>query len=200
MVTVAPPQFRKLVGAGRVRPSRVEIPFEYTPAREGLMADPQKDENPMEEHDPEEIDEQFLAILDGLRTTIPGVMVLFTFLLVLPLQASFGDLSGARSVAYYLAFATAALASILLLAPGVHQRFRAPITGIKRRSWHHVMFAIKLTLAGTVALSLSIVAVVFLVTSLVFGDWAGAGAAVIAAAVCGWSWFYVPLVTFANER
>ena len=156
--------------------------------------------NPPEEHDPDEIDDQFRAILEGLRTTIPGVMVLFSFLLVLPLQASFGDLSGPNSIVFYLAFASSALASVLLIAPSVHQRVRAPISGIKRRSWHHVMFANKLAVAGTAAFVISIVSVVFLVTSLVFSDLAAIAAAIAATAIAGWSWFYLPLVTFTRER
>ena len=33
-----------------------------------------------------DVDDQFRAILEGLRTTLPGVQVLFAFLLTLPLQ------------------------------------------------------------------------------------------------------------------
>lgn len=163
------------------------------------MTETETGEHPPEEHDPEEIDDQFRAILEGLRTTIPGVMVLFSFLLVLPLQASFADLSGVNSVVFYLAFASAALASVLLISPSVHQRVRAPVSGIKRRSWHHVMFATKLTIAGTVAFMVSIVSVVFLVTSLVFSDPVAVAATVIVTAVAGWSWFYLPMVTFNKE-
>lgn len=163
------------------------------------MSDSDMEGQPPEEHDPEEIDDQFRAILEGLRTTIPGVMVLFSFLLVLPLQASFADLSGVNSVVFYLAFASSALASVLLISPSVHQRVRAPISGIRRRSWHHVMFANKLAIAGTVAFMVSIVSVVFLVTSLVFSDPIAIAAAITVTAVAGWSWFYLPTVTFKEE-
>ncbi|HWB89488.1 MAG TPA: DUF6328 family protein [Acidimicrobiia bacterium] len=163
------------------------------------MTETGHEESPPEERDPDEIDDQFRAILEGLRTTIPGVMVLFSFLLTLPLQASFGDLSGANSVVFYVAFASSALSSVLLISPSVHQRVRAPISGIKRRSWNHVMFATKLANAGTAIFLVAIVSVVYLVTSLVFDPWASI-AAVIIAAVAGWSWFYLPLVTFTKER
>lgn len=41
--------------------------------------------NDAENHEasPDEIDDQFRAVLEGLRTTIPGVMVRFSFLLAL---------------------------------------------------------------------------------------------------------------------
>lgn len=147
----------------------------------------------------EEIDDQFRALMEGLRTTIPGVMVLFSFLLVLPLQATFGDMSDPNTIVFYTAFGSAALSSVLLIAPSVHQRVRAPITGIKRRSRRHVMYATKLAIAGTIAFLVAIGAVVFLVSSLVFTDVFAVTATVFVATVAAWAWFYVPLVTFNRD-
>lgn len=148
---------------------------------------------------PEEIDDQFRAIMEGLRTSIPGVMVLFSFLLVLPLQSSFPELSDVNRLVYYVAFTSAAISAVLLIAPSVHQRVRAPISGIKRRSWGHVMFATKLAIAGTVFFLVAIASVVFLVSSLVFSDALAITATVVIALISSWAWFYVPLVSFSNE-
>lgn len=147
----------------------------------------------------EEIDDAFRAIMEGLRTSIPGVMVLFSFLLVLPLQSSFSDISDPNKVVYYVAFGSAAIAAVLLIAPSVHQRVRAPISGIKRRSWSHVMYATKVSIAGTVFFLIAIAAVVYLVSSLVFSDPLAVAATVVIAAIALWSWFYVPLVTFKRD-
>lgn len=148
----------------------------------------------------DEVDDQFRALMEGLRTTIPGVMVLFSFLLVLPLQASFGDISDPNTIVFYIAFASAAVSSVLLIAPSVHQRIRAPISGIKRTSWSHVMYATKVTIAGTVSFLVSIAAVVYLVSSLVFAnDWLAIIATVVVAATAGWAWFYLPLVKFSHK-
>lgn len=147
----------------------------------------------------EEIDDQFRALLEGLRTTIPGVMVLFSFLLLLPLQASFSDLSGFNKVVYYIAFASAALASVFLIAPSVHQRVRGPISGIKRKSWSHVLYAAKLAIVGTVFFLVAISAVVFLVSSLVITDPVAVAAAVVITTVAAWTWFWVPLVRFERD-
>lgn len=147
----------------------------------------------------EEINDQFRAVLEGLRTTIPGVMVLFSFLLILPLQASFSDVSDLNRIVFYVAFASAAISSVLLIAPSVHQRARAPISGIKRRSRNHVMYATKVALAGTVTFLVTIAAVVYLVTSFVFTDPLAVGATVVVTAVAGWAWFYLPLVKFNRD-
>ncbi|HEU4895475.1 MAG TPA: DUF6328 family protein [Acidimicrobiia bacterium] len=147
----------------------------------------------------DEVDDQFRALMEGLRTSIPGVMVLFSFLLILPLQASFGDLSGPNTLVFYVAFTSAAISAVLLIAPSVHQRVRAPITGIKRRSARHVMYATKLAIAGTVFFLVAIAAVVYLVSSLVFSDPFAAAATLVIGVISAWSWFYLPLVQFNRE-
>lgn len=144
------------------------------------------------------VDDQFRALMEGLRTTIPGVMVLFAFLLTLPLQAPFDEIGGVGTTFYYVAFLSSALAAILLIAPSVHQRVRAPVSGIRRREIQHVMVAARLAIAGTVLFLVSISASVYLVTSLVLDDIPASVATALVAAVAGWSWFYVPLVRFGK--
>lgn len=150
--------------------------------------------------DDEEVDDQFRAVMEGLRTTIPGVMVLFSFLLILPLQASFSDVSDVNTIVFYVAFASAAISSVLLIAPSVHQRVRAPISGIKRHTRSHVMYATKVALAGTVMFLVAIVAVVFLVSSFVFTDPLAMVATIVVAVIAGWAWFYLPLVRFRRDE
>ena len=154
---------------------------------------------PRKEHDAQDVDDQFRAVLEGLRTTIPGVMVLFSFLLILPLQSSFPEISATNTAVFYIAFFSAALSSILLIAPSVHQRVRAPISGIRRTSLEHVMSATKIAVVGTVLFLVSISAVVYLVSSIVFADSFAAVATVAITLVSAWAWFYVPLVRFRQH-
>lgn len=147
----------------------------------------------------EEVDDQFRALMEGLRTTIPGVMVVFSFLLVLPFQSQFLELSTANSVVYYVAFGSASASAILLIAPSVHQRVRAPISGIRRHSISHVMTATRLAIVGTALFSLTIVAAVYLVSALVGGGLFATLAAALTVAMVSWAWFYLPLVRFRQE-
>lgn len=152
--------------------------------------------DPSEDISPGSIDEQFRSLMEGLRTTLPGAQVLVAFLLVLPVQSEFGKLSDVDKGAYYLAFVTAMLASVLLIAPSVHQRVRAPMTGIKRRTKRHLDIAVWLTIIGTIALFIALVAVTFLVTSLVFSTVAAVLAALAVSLITGYTWIYQPLVAF----
>ncbi len=149
-------------------------------------------------HSSDEVDDQFRALLEGLRTTIPGVMVLVAFLLTIPFSGSFGELRGVDRVVFYLAFTSATLSAVLLIAASVHQRVRAPVSGIRRRTMSHVLFGTKLAIVGTVAFAISIAAVVYLVSTLVFADLPAAIATTVVALITAWAWFYVPLVKFRH--
>jgi len=141
-------------------------------------------------------DEAFRSLMEGLRTTIPGVTVLFGFLLALPFQSDFGEIAAVDRFTYGLAFLSTAVAAVLLIAPSVHQRVRGLMTGMRRRSGEHVRVAVMLAVAGTISFLLGIVASTYLVASVRLGS-AGAGVVLaVMAGLAGWSWFYLPLVTF----
>jgi hypothetical protein len=154
----------------------------------------------MSENETNEVDDQFRAILEGLRTTLPGVQVLFAFLLTLPLQSAFAQIRDLERAAYYVAFFGSAMASVLLIAPAAHQRLRAPISGVERRSKRHLRITIVLTNAGTIIFAISLAAAVFLISTLVLSDSMAIAATVAVAAVIAWAWFYLPLVSFEQVR
>jgi hypothetical protein len=154
----------------------------------------------MSENANNDVDDQFRAILEGLRTTLPGVQVLFAFLLTLPLQAAFAEIRDVERYAYYVAFFGSAMASVLLIAPSAHQRLRAPISGVERRSRRHLRITIVLTNAGTVLFAVSLAAAVFLISTLVLRQSLAFAATIAVTMVIAWSWFYLPLVSFERIR
>lgn len=147
-----------------------------------------------------DVDDQFRAMLEGLRLTIPAVAVLFSFLLTLPFQAAFSELRTLEKVVFYVAFISASLATVLLVAPSAHQRVRAPISGIPRRTASDVAAATWLSIAGTVAFAISIAAASYLVAALIFtSDLAAGIVTAVVAGVTAWTWFYMPAVSFSRD-
>ena len=146
-----------------------------------------------------DVDDQFRSLMEGLRTTLPGVQVLFAFLLVLPLQSSFAEITDTERIAYYVSFFGSAMASVLLIAPSAHQRLRAPVSGVERRSERHLQIAVSLTIAGTIIFAVALSAAVLLISILTLTDSIAVGATMAVAAVLAWSWFYIPLVTFRRH-
>lgn len=154
---------------------------------------------PSDNQDTAEVDKQFLALMEGIRTTLPGVQVLFGFLLAIPFQGAFAALSTHLKQVYYVAFLTAAASSLLLIAPSVHQRVRALRTGVRRRHAAHVTVAVRLAVAGSVAFMVSMAAAVFLVTAVISASNLALVAVAVVMVIGTWSWFYLPLVSFEKR-
>lgn len=155
------------------------------------VADPASD-------DSDQVEDEFRSLLEGLRTTLPGVQLVTAFLLTVPLYDKYDQLGHSERVAYYVAFGTALVASVLLTAPSSHQRLRAE-HGVSRRHRHHLDVAVHLTVLGSVLFAVALTAVAFLVSSVVVGStWALVVTAGIALTL-GWSWYYLPLVAFRRD-
>jgi hypothetical protein len=145
-------------------------------------------------------DEQFSALLEGLRATLPGVEVLFGFLLVLPFQQGFAKLDGVEKKLYAVALTSAGIALILLIAPSVHQRVRAPFSGLPRHHVSHVKVGAYLGIGGSVAGSIALVASTWLALTVVYGNGVAVTLGVVVALLIAWSWFWIPLVNFHRDR
>lgn len=150
---------------------------------------------------PPQVDKQFRSLLEGLRTTLPGVQLIAAFLLTMPLYPGFHELGRFERYAYYVAFGSALLSSVLLMAPSSHQRVRANEDGeVQRSSVHHLHVAVRLTVAGTALFAVAITSAGYLVSSIVVGPGAALAVTIVVGVTVGWSWFYLPLVTFERER
>lgn len=142
------------------------------------------------------VDEEFRALLEGLRTSLPGVQVLFAFLLTAPLQGGFADLTAHERTAFSIAFYAAGISSVLLIAPSVHQRIRAPLTGLQRRSKVHLIWTTWVTIAGSVTMGVAMLATTYLVSHFLYKSTPAFIATGLVATTLVWAWFYLPLVTF----
>lgn len=162
------------------------------------MAPPPGKGRPYPQDDIDEADKSFTRLLEGLRTTLPGAQVLLGFLFILPFQAEFSSMSDIDLVIYQVAFYSAALASVLLIAPSVHQRFRAPMTGIRRNDKAHVDVAVWVSLAGSVALGVAITASTALVGSAVSESWVATVMSSLVGLTVVYTWALQPLVQFRD--
>ncbi|MBK9559797.1 MAG: hypothetical protein IPO44_09645 [Candidatus Microthrix sp.] len=94
------------------------------------------------------------------RTSLPAVQVLFAFLLIAPFQQRFNRLDALERNTFSVAFLSAGLSSVLLIAPSIHQRVRAPMTGLRRHSDHHLRVTIRVALAGSAFMAIAILATI----------------------------------------
>src|ERR1700740_3224307 len=142
-----------------------------------------------DETDLERWDRNLVELLQEVRVVQTGVQVLFAFLLTAPLTHVFGRLGPRRHVEYYVTFALAGLAVLLLIAPTAYHRVLFG-QGDKR---YLVRIASRLTVAGLAAVGLAMVGAVTFVTDVLFGPWAGLAAGVLAATAGVVLWALLPL-------
>jgi hypothetical protein len=127
---------------------------------DGRVIEPRRSET-----DAERWDRQLGELLQELRVALPGVQVLFAFLLTVPFTARFDEATQTQRVVYFLTLLCTAVATVVLMAPvALHRlRFRQ---GRKREI---VEIAHRLTIAGLAALGLAVTGAVLLVTDVLFG-------------------------------
>jgi amino acid transporter len=144
----------------------------------------------MAEDNENRLDRELMELLNELRVVLPGVQVLFAFLLTVPFSSRFADVTTAQRGTFFVAFTATALSSVLLIAPSAHHRLRwrqHDKEALLRRSN-------ALAIAGIAFLTVAIVAVTFLVTNVVYTSTAADIAAAVAAGLIATLWFVVPLV------
>jgi hypothetical protein len=138
--------------------------------------------------DEQETRERYRELLEELRTILPGVQVLFAFLLTAPFSQRFGELDGVGRTGYLVAIVGAGLASVLFTAPTSYHRI-APRDERQRR----LRVAVRLAVVGMVALLVSITSAIAVVTRFIFGD---TEALLVGGAVLGTAlvlWYLMPL-------
>jgi hypothetical protein len=149
-----------------------------------------------EESKDERLDRELIELLNELRVALPGVQVLFAFLLAVPFTQRFERLTGVQQDVFFAAFLCTAVATALLIAPSAYHRLRWR----EHDKEHMLQMSNRLAIAGTVFLAAAIIAVVYLVTDLIFGLAATLVATLLATLLFGWLWYGLPLVRRVRAR
>ncbi len=134
---------------------------------------------------------QLVELLNELRVVLPGVQMLFGFLLAVPFTQRFGGISELQSNLYYGTFLAATAASVFLIAPASFHR----IVWRHGRKRQLLQISNKLAIIGTACLAFAIAGSVALVTSLLFGNTWAAGIAALVAGLIAAIWFVLPFVS-----
>jgi uncharacterized protein DUF6328 len=143
-----------------------------------------------------DLDRELIELLNELRVTLPGVQVLFAFLLVAPFSQGFARVNDLQKYAYLVALVFTALGSAFLIAPTPYHRIRF------RDRDKEAMLRItnKLAIAGTVCLALAISSALFLVTDFLFHSPVPALITGAVAAAIITLWYGLPLSRELRDR
>ena len=144
----------------------------------------------------ERINRELMELLNEIRVGLPGVQFLFAFLLVVPFQQGGSKTTPFQHGVYYVALVSAAVASVLLIAPAAQHRvlFRQrDKEALLTRSSHSAF-------AGLMVLIVSITASMLLVLDFFIGRWLAWTTSGVIFAGLVWWWAIVPLWIRAHKE
>jgi hypothetical protein len=150
------------------------------------MADPRQ----RDDEEQERLNRQLLELLNELRVALPGVQVLFAFLLAVPFQARFDEITSVQRHIYLVTLLASAAATACLIAPTGYHRilFRR---GDRPRIIEH---GTRMLIAGLICLAIAMIGAVYLISSFIFSTATAVPVSAVAAAVFFWLWFGQPLL------
>jgi hypothetical protein len=144
----------------------------------------------------ERIDRELIELLNELRVALPGIQILFAFLLIVPFSNRFTIMTGPQRDVYMLSFLCAAAAAILLIAPSAMHR----ILFRQKEKERIILTANRLAISATAFLAVAISGVVFLITDVVLDLLAASLLTAATALWTAWIWFVLPIMRLVGGR
>jgi hypothetical protein len=117
------------------------------------------------ETEQERLDRNLQEFLGELRVALPGVQVLFAFLLVVPFNQRFVEITSFQKAVYFVTLLLTAAAAVCLIAPTAQHR-------VEFRRQHKeqiMMMANRLAILGLGFLAVAMTGAILLITDLLYG-------------------------------
>ena len=143
----------------------------------------------------EELDKEWIELLNELRVVLPGVQVLFAFLLAAPFSQRFMSITDVQKNAYFLSLLFTTISAGLMTAPPTFHRLRW------RQGDKEEMLRImnRLVITGGAFLALAMTAAFFVITDVIFGGVVAALWTTFASATLLGLWYGLALMRKIDE-
>ena len=138
-----------------------------------------------EETQAERLDRELMELVQELRVLLPGVQVLFAFLLTVPFSIGFKSVDGSERALYFIALVSTSVSTILLIAPSARHRARFR----DRDKEALIVSSNQLTIAATAFLAVAMATVVVLIGEYLYNWVVGIVAGVLTFLLIAWFWY-----------
>ena len=118
-----------------------------------------------DETEAERLDRNLAELLQELRVALPGVQVLFAFLLAVPFQKRFDEITSFQESIYFVILLATAISAALLIAPTAYHR----LTFRLQRKKELVKLSNRLAIIGLGFLALAMTGAIVLITDFLYG-------------------------------
>jgi len=142
-----------------------------------------------DESESERLDRNLAELLQELRVALPGVQVLFAFLLAVPFQQNFTEITTFQERVYFATLLCTAISAALLISPTAYHR----LTFHLQQKKELVYVSNRLSIVGLSFLALAMTGAIVLITDVLFGAIPTAIFGIGAAAMFILLWGLLPL-------
>jgi sterol desaturase/sphingolipid hydroxylase (fatty acid hydroxylase superfamily) len=144
----------------------------------------------------ERVDRELIELLNELRVALPGVQVLFAFLLTVPFTQRFGRTTEIQRDIYFVTLILAGLSSALLIAPSSQHRLL-----FRKQDKEALLFrSNRYAIAGLICLGAALCSAVLLVAAFLFSTLVAVLASAGLGAVMIWLWIVLPLLRRLDDK
>jgi len=149
-----------------------------------------------EESEKQRIDRELIELLNELRVALPGVQVLFAFLLTVPFAQGFTSTTSFQRDLFFTVLSLTAISAALLIAPSAWHRIH-----FRQQDKEHLLLTSNtMTMGGLACLALAMIGAVMLIADVVFSGTVTAISGVVATIVFGALWAALPLARRARTN
>lgn len=156
-----------------------------------------------DEEDPKErLNRKLIELLNEVRVALPGVQVLFAFLLLLPFSQGFEKVTDLQKGVYAFSFGCAAIASVLLIGCSAYHRHRWRQLDKETMDAKEEMLVTqdRFVVAGLVLMALAVIGVVFLIFDVLFSPTVAVMSGGVMVVALSWLWYGLPLLRRGKEE
>jgi Family of unknown function (DUF6328) len=149
-----------------------------------------------EETEAERVDRNLQEMLGELRVALPGVQVLFAFLLVVPFNQRFADVTQFQKTVFFATLLFTAASTICLIAPTAHHR-------LEFRQQHKdeiVRTGNRIVVLGLLLLAVAMTGAVMFVTDFLYASTTTTVVAAATGAAFLLLWYAIPVRRLAVGR
>lgn len=136
------------------------------------------------------IDRELIELLNELRVALPGVQVLFAFLLTVPFAQGFMTTTSFQKNLFFAILSCTAISAAFLIAPSAWHRIQ-----FRQKDKEHLLLTSnRLAIVGLTFLALAMIGAVMLIADYVFSSTLTVVSALVAVALFGTLWAILPVV------
>ena len=137
----------------------------------------------------ERVSRELIELLNELRVALPGVQVLFAFLLAVPFAQGFTKVTDFQRALFFVVMALTTLSAALLIAPSAWHRLR-----FRQRDKERILRASnRMSIAGLGFLALAMTGALMLIADFIYSPTLTIVSGALGGLVFGLLWYVLPL-------